>query len=89
MDPGDLLYAVTDGLTEAENQRGQMWGNGCLGHFLLRDDLPLPRLPALIEAMLEHVDSAPASDDISVLEVEAPPGVNTDAARIQGWGARN
>jgi serine phosphatase RsbU (regulator of sigma subunit) len=73
--PGDLLYAYTDGLTEAENVDGEMWGSERLETLLLRDDLPAPRLPVLIDAVLEHVHLAPASDDISVLEVEVSPAV--------------
>lgn len=68
---GDLVYAFTDGLTEAENQAGEMWGIERLEQFLLRTDLPTPRLPALIDAVLEHVDQAPASDDISIVEMQA------------------
>jgi len=69
--PGDLVYAYTDGLTEAENIDGEMWGIERLEHFLERTDLQTPRLPALIDAVLEHVARAPASDDISVVEIEA------------------
>ena len=71
--PGDLLYAYTDGLTEAENLDGEMWGNARLEAFLLRDDISAPKLPALIDAVLEHVNLAPASDDISIVELEATP----------------
>jgi serine phosphatase RsbU (regulator of sigma subunit) len=77
--PGDLVYAYTDGLTEAENVDGEMWGSERLESFLLREDLPAPRLPALINAVLEYVNLAPASDDISVLEVEASPAVAEEA----------
>ena len=69
--PGDMVYAYTDGLTEAENRDGEMWGTGRLEQFLGRCDLPTPRLPALIDAVLQHVDQAPASDDISIVELEA------------------
>lgn len=71
--PGDRLYAYSDGLTEAENIDGEMWGSRRLEEFLLRADLPSPKLPALINAVLEHVNLAPPSDDISVVEVEATP----------------
>jgi len=70
---GDLVYAYSDGLTEAENLDGEMWGLERLERFLLRDDLAAPKLPALIETVLEHVNLAPASDDISVVELEATP----------------
>lgn len=71
--PGDLMYAFTDGLPEAENIDGEMWGIARLEDFLQREDLPTPRLPSLIDAVLEHVNLAPASDDISVVEIEAVP----------------
>ena len=67
---GDQVYAYTDGLTEAENTKGERWGTERLEHFLERPDLPTPRLPALIDAVLEYVAQAPTSDDISVVEVE-------------------
>ena len=67
---GDLVYAYTDGLTEAENNRGEMYGRGRLESFLARRDIRGSRLPALIEAVLEHVDLAPPSDDISIVEIE-------------------
>jgi serine phosphatase RsbU (regulator of sigma subunit) len=79
LQPGDLLYAYSDGLTEAENIDGEMLGSARVEEFLLRDDLPTPRLPSLIEAVLEHVDRAPASDDISVLEIEASPALAEEA----------
>jgi serine phosphatase RsbU (regulator of sigma subunit) len=71
--PGDALYAYTDGLTEAENIDGDMWGKGRLYEFLQQPGLDTPKLPALIDAVLEHVNLAPPSDDISVVEIEATP----------------
>jgi serine phosphatase RsbU (regulator of sigma subunit) len=68
---GDVVYAYTDGLTEAEDLDGEMWGLERLETFLLRDDLPSSKLPALIDAVLEHVNLAPASDDISIVELLA------------------
>lgn len=77
--PGDLVYAYTDGLTEAENLDGEMWGAERLEHFLLRSDLDTPKLPALIDAVLDHVNLAPASDDISVVELIAAPELRSEA----------
>jgi serine phosphatase RsbU (regulator of sigma subunit) len=71
--PGDVLYAYSDGLTEAENIDGEMWGRERLHGFVMQEDLSVPRLPALIDALLEHVNLAPPSDDISVVEIEATP----------------
>jgi serine phosphatase RsbU (regulator of sigma subunit) len=79
LEPDDLLYAYSDGLTEAENSGGEMWGAARLERFLLRDDLPTPRLPALIDTILDYVKQAPATDDISVLEIEASPRAAAEA----------
>lgn len=80
--PGDLVYAYTDGLIEAENGAGESWGTERLEGFLDRADLPSPRLPALIEEVLRHVNQAPTSDDISIVELEAGAAVakRADAA---------
>jgi serine phosphatase RsbU (regulator of sigma subunit) len=70
LDTGDQVYAYTDGLTEAENADGEMWGADRLETFLAIPEMPTPRLPALIDTILEHVNLAPPSDDISVVEIE-------------------
>ena len=67
----DVVYAYTDGLIEAENRSGDMWGTQRLESFLMRNDPPAPKLPLLIDAVLEHVNLAPVSDDISVVELIA------------------
>ncbi len=84
LQPGDLLYAYTDGLTEAENCEGEMWGQPRLEAFLQREDLVAPRLPALIDTVLDHVNLAPASDDISVIEIIA---VETDKREANNTNA--
>ena len=79
LETGDVVYAYTDGLTEAENLDGEMLGAERLERFLLRDDLGTPKLPALIEVVLEHVNLAPASDDISVVELVTSAVVESEA----------
>ena len=76
---GDLVYAHSDGLTEAENLDGEIWGAARLHAFLGRDDLTAPKLPALIETVLEHVNLAPPSDDISVVELVVDEAVEREA----------
>ena len=79
LEAGDVVYAYTDGLTEAEDLDGEMLGAERLEQFLLRDDLDAPKLPALIEVVLEHVNLAPASDDISVVELVASAAAGSEA----------
>ncbi len=60
-----------DGLTEAENIDGAMWGKERLNEFLSRFDGDGPLLDRLKEEILDFTNLAPASDDISVIEIEA------------------
>lgn len=85
---GDVIYAYTDGLTEAEDIDGVMWGSARLLDFLGRPDLDTPKLPRLIEAVLEHVNLAPTSDDISVVEIESLPGTPSAARAASGPAVR-
>lgn len=78
-DSRDVLYAYTDGLTEAENIDGEMWGSERLESFVREHAQGSLILPSLIDAVLDHVNLAPASDDISVLEIEATPAVEKSA----------
>ena len=72
---GDTVYVYSDGLTEAENVDGQMWGLDRFLAFLERQDLDDPRLEALKEEIMAFTHKAPASDDISIIEIEASPQV--------------
>ncbi len=87
---GDLVYAYTDGLTEAVDKNGEMWGGQRLEEFLAQPDLEAPKLPALIDAVLQHVDLAPPTDDISVVEIEAPArlGIRSGSATVGEVAAR-
>ena len=69
--PGDTIYVYSDGLTEAENIAGEMWGRERLVDFLNREDLAAPRLDTLKQQLLEFTHQAPVSDDISIVEIEA------------------
>jgi len=75
--PGDSIYIYSDGLTEAENIDGEMWGRERLSAFLKRLDLKTPRLESLKEEIMAFTHLAPISDDISVVEIETAP---TEAA---------
>ena len=73
--PGDEIYVYSDGLTEAENDKGEMWGKQRFLEFLSRDDLPAPRIDSLKNRLLDFTNLAPPSDDISIIEIEATPAV--------------
>lgn len=75
LNENDSVYLYTDGLTEAENIDGEMWGKDRFVAFLNRDDLPMPRLDALKDQVLDFTNLAPPSDDISIIEIEATPEI--------------
>ncbi|RMG34225.1 MAG: serine/threonine-protein phosphatase [Gammaproteobacteria bacterium] len=77
---GDRVYAYSDGLTEAENHRGEMWGRDRLLQFLAREGGGRSALDPLREAVLEFTNLAPASDDISFVEIVAQPAAREAVA---------
>ncbi len=82
LDPGDCVYAYSDGLTEAESPNGAMWGQAPLERLL---ETPLGkesgRLEVLREQVLGFIGAAPPSDDIAVVEYRVLNGArNADAA---------
>ncbi len=68
---GDRVLVYSDGLTEAENHEGQMWGRERLLGLLRNTGDDVSLLERLKQELLEFTQLAPASDDISVIEIEA------------------
>ena len=82
LEPGDCLYAYSDGLTEAKAPDGGMWGQAPLERLI---ETPLDeeegRLGRLREQLLAFIGSAPSSDDIAVVEYRVRRSArNADAA---------
>jgi hypothetical protein len=73
LEPGDRLLLFTDGVTEAQDQRGEPFGEQRLIELLERhatDELPAPEtLRRLCHAALAHYGGPPA-DDATLLLVE-------------------
>jgi serine phosphatase RsbU (regulator of sigma subunit)/CHASE2 domain-containing sensor protein len=70
MAPGDTLCALTDGVTEAMNERGELYGHERLERLLA--SLPPGAAPreinsAVIEDVKRFVGDAAASDDLTLL----------------------
>ena len=68
--PGDILLLYTDGITEAMNPGGELYGEERLDS-LARQDYGTPR--ALVDAVVadvrRHSATAPQSDDLTLLAV--------------------
>ena len=71
LDPGDTLLAYTDGVTEARNPQGNLYGEKRLmslitGHTY---DSAMTLLDAIDTAVNDHTAGAAPSDDITMLAV--------------------
>jgi phosphoserine phosphatase RsbU/P len=71
MHPGDMLFLYTDGVTEAMNARGELFGNERTTEAL--NNLKGKPVREVIRGMREAIDGfiqgAPASDDVTMLAV--------------------
>jgi sigma-B regulation protein RsbU (phosphoserine phosphatase) len=69
---GDILVVYSDGLTDAENQQHEMFGEKRLLH-LIREDAPLGSqllVAKLLKAIEEFTQGTPQTDDITFVVVE-------------------
>jgi serine phosphatase RsbU (regulator of sigma subunit)/CHASE2 domain-containing sensor protein len=68
--PGETLFALTDGITEAMNERGDLYGAQRLERLLASvrpGAMPGEMNAAVIEDVRRFVGEAPASDDVTLL----------------------
>jgi phosphoserine phosphatase len=75
LDPGDSLIVYSDGVTEAEDPRGGMFGEGRLIALLEGQIKPDPRSLSdrIIGAINDYAAGAPQSDDITVVVLRFGP----------------
>jgi len=69
LDPGDELFFYTDGVTEADNLRRELFGNDRLKTLLERsgDVSVVDRIGEVMKAVKAFADGAPQADDITML----------------------
>ncbi len=76
LQPGDLLYLYTDGVTEATNANGQLYGENRLQTILNR--LAASELPSLLTGVKADIDlfaaGEPQFDDITMLALRITGG---------------
>lgn len=94
---GSQLFLYSDGLVEAEDAQGEMFGNERLAGVLV-NAAAAARFEALKAAVTRHLGAGAARDDISVLMVEcrapaetarlpAAPAAPLAAVRGGSWGS--
>ena len=69
LEPGDSLILYTDGITEASNERQQMFGRQRLADTVrqFRHESTEALLRRVDEAVAEHVGDTPQSDDFTLV----------------------
>jgi serine phosphatase RsbU (regulator of sigma subunit) len=67
---GDCFYIYSDGLTEAENSEGEMFGQYHFEHLLNTLDDSNGRLEMIKNNVIKFVGDAAATDDVSLLEIK-------------------
>jgi len=69
LEPGDVLVCYTDGVTEPENEYGEMFGEERLKDLVLKNaHLPGEQIiGAVIEAVKEFTGSHELQDDMTLL----------------------
>jgi len=84
LEPGDILLGYTDGITEARSSNGELYTKKRLQSLL---DQPVASAPELLEriknSLFNYTESAPQSDDITLLAVQGYPkgqsGIETNS----------
>ncbi|MBW1981981.1 MAG: SpoIIE family protein phosphatase [Deltaproteobacteria bacterium] len=72
LSPGESILLVTDGVTEAENEEGQLFGMSGLTEYLTRVKKP-PYGKILLAEINEWRGNAQAADDLTMLEIWRDP----------------
>lgn len=67
---GDCIYMYSDGLTEAENNSGEMLGQAGFEQLLSCEKSEDGRLTKIKNKVGSFVEDAPATDDISLVEIK-------------------
>ena len=72
LEPGDRLFVYTDGITEAFNPEGELFGKDRLKNILDQNGtIPLPELKsAVLRALHQYTKKGLTHDDITLIAME-------------------
>lgn len=70
--PGDKIFTYTDGVSEAENAKQELFGESAISEVIRDNSFAGPQeLIAIMETAIEaHVDGYPQSDDITMMTLK-------------------
>jgi serine phosphatase RsbU (regulator of sigma subunit) len=71
--PGQALLLLSDGVTEAQDHDGNLFGKERVLAALDREARPAPAITALLAAVAGFVQDAPPADDVTVLALRLAP----------------
>ena len=69
LEPGDILLLYTDGITEASNYQGRLWGEDNLSEIIRTntDSSAEQLVQKILVAMKDHTGGNPLADDVTLL----------------------
>jgi sigma-B regulation protein RsbU (phosphoserine phosphatase) len=71
LEPGDILFGYTDGVTEAKNPDGKLFGEDNVRQIILQDHPSASELlDSLKKRLFEYIDDAAQFDDITMIAVQ-------------------
>jgi len=70
LETGDMIYAYSDGLTEAENEAGEMFGQQRFEQLLSEKTNEQGRLVEIRNQVSNYMGKMSATDDISIVEIK-------------------
>jgi len=70
LEPHDCLYAYSDGLTEAENIAGKMFGQEQFEQLIAKASSEDGRIVEIRNTVINYMGTAAATDDISLVEIK-------------------
>ena len=73
---GDVLVAYTDGITEAENRKGEFWGEQSLERLLrsCSDGTPEQIIRCILEEVSAFANGQPQGDDVTLMVMTVQDG---------------
>jgi sigma-B regulation protein RsbU (phosphoserine phosphatase) len=70
LEVNDAIYVYSDGITECENEAGQIYGQDEFEALLTQPDTGIGRLEMVKNHMIVYMTHAEPSDDISLIELK-------------------